>query len=124
MLIGPADGVARVAALFEAAHVRVVSERHARAAGERLADVMPQVVVVLSRVEADERAALADRATAVGALIMYVDPELDTETLDELVNRAVRTALERRLKAQEAEAKADAADAADPPSSKELDEGW
>jgi hypothetical protein len=124
LLIGAEPGVTRVAALFEAAYVRVVGAPDARAASEHLAAVMPQVVVVLERVEPEDRAALADRATAVGALVMYVDPELDDETLDELVNRAVRTALERRLKAQESEQKAEAGHASEPPSSTELDEGW
>lgn len=124
VLIGPEASVARVAAIFEASYVRVVSATNTRAAGEQLADVMPQVVVVLERLEPDERAALADRATAVGALVMYVDPELDEETLDELVNRAVRTALERRLKSQEAEASAHAKSPSEAPSSEEVDEGW
>ncbi len=125
VLIGPEPSVVRVAAIFEAAYVRVVSAPNARAAGESLADVMPQVIIVLLRLEADERAALADRATAVGALVMHVDPELDEETLDELVNRAVRTALERRLKSQEAEEKArESAHSSEAPSSEEVDEGW
>jgi hypothetical protein len=124
VLIGPQASVARVAAIFEAAYVRVVSAPNARAAGESLADVMPQVVVVLLRLETDERAALADRATAVGALVMYVDPELDEETLDELVNRAVRTALERKLKAQAEEEDAQKANPSEAPSSEEVDEGW
>lgn len=58
---------------------------------------MPQVVVVLGTLHADERDALADRATAVGALLMYVDPELDAETLSDLVARAAEAAIERKL---------------------------
>jgi hypothetical protein len=54
-------------------------------------------VVVLGTLRADERDALADRATAVGALLMYVDPQLDQETLDELVSRAATAAIERKL---------------------------
>ena len=59
---------------------------------------MPQVVVVLGSLAADERDALADRATAVGALVMYVDPALDDEMQD-LVERAARVAIERSLSA-------------------------
>ena len=98
MLVGPNGEVAeRVASRFEEAHVKVVRVGHAAAACERLAVAMPQVVVVLGTLRADERDALADRATAVGALLMYVDPELDAETLEELVARAAQAAIERKL---------------------------
>ncbi len=98
MLVSPNGEVAdRVASRFEEAHVKVVRVGHAAAACERLAVAMPQVVVVLGTLRADERDALADRATAVGALLMYVDPELDAETLEELVARAAQAAIERKI---------------------------
>lgn len=98
MLVGPNGAVAdKVAGGFESARVHVVRVGHAAAACERLAVAMPQVVVVLGSLRADERDALADRATAVGALVMYVDPELDQETLDDLVARAAQAAIERKL---------------------------
>ncbi len=98
MLVSPNGDVAdRVATRFEEAHVKVVRVGHAAAACERLAVAMPQVVVVLGTLRADERDALADRATAVGALLMYVDPELDAETLEELVTRAAQAAIERKI---------------------------
>ena len=98
MLVGPNGEVAdKVAAGFARARVHVVRVGHAAAACERLAVAMPQVVVVLGTLRADERDAVADRATAVGALLMYVDPELDEETLDELVGRAAQAAIERKL---------------------------
>jgi hypothetical protein len=98
MLVGPNGEVAeKVASRFEEAHVKVVRVGHAAAACERLAVAMPQVVVVLGTLRADERDALSDRATAVGALLMYVDPELDAETLDELVARAAQAAIERKI---------------------------
>ena len=98
MLVSPNGEVAdRVASRFEEAHVKVVRVGHAAAACERLAVAMPQVVVVLGTLRADERDALADRATAVGALLMYVDPELDAETLEELVARAAHAAIERKI---------------------------
>src|SRR3954452_25439934 len=98
MLVGPIAEVAdRVAARFEEAHVTVIRVVHAAAACERLAVAMPQVVVVLGTLRSDERDAVADRTTAVGALIMYVDPQLDAETLEELVTRAATAAIERKL---------------------------
>lgn len=117
VLVGEPAPVQRVAAVFEAAYVRVVTAPSAGAAGNRLADVMPQVIVILGRLEPEERSELADRATAVGALVMYIDPELDAETLDEIVNRAVRTAVERRLRAQQDERPEKA-------ESDEVDGGW
>ncbi len=126
VLVGPPESAARVAASFEAAYVRVVTAPNAPAAGERLADVMPQVVVVLGALKPEERTDLADRATAVGALVMYIDPELDAETLEELVNRAVRTAIERRLRAEEGhdpKEKLPLRGPSEPPAD-EVDEGW
>ncbi len=82
---------------FEKANVRVVRVGHTAAACERLAIVMPQVVVVLGTLRADERDALTDRATAVGALVMYVDPELDSETLKQLIERAGQAAFARQF---------------------------
>src|SRR4051794_12489166 len=98
MLVGPIGAVAdRVAARFEQAAMTVIRVVHAAAACERLAVAMPQVVVVLGTLRSDERDALADRTTAVGALIMYVDPQLDAETLEELVTRAATAAIERKI---------------------------
>jgi hypothetical protein len=92
----PGSGLADVvAAGFERAGVRVLRVAHAAAACERLAIAMPQVIVVLGTLHAAERDALADRATAVGALVMYVDPEIDPETLDELVRRAAHATVAR-----------------------------
>jgi len=113
VLVGEQNALERVAALFEAAYVRVVSSPNAAAAGNRLADVMPQVVVILGTLRPDERSELTDKATAVGALVMNIDPELDRETLDELVNRAVRTARARRLRAETNEHEAEGAPSTD-----------
>ena len=98
MLVGPNGKVADdVAEYFALARVIVVRVVHAAAACERLAVSMPQVVVVLGTLRPDERDALADRATAVGALLMYFDPQLDPETLQELVGRAAQAAIERKM---------------------------
>lgn len=102
MMVGPnGEAADNVALRFERARLRVVRVGHAAAACERLAIAMPQVVIVLGTLRADERDALADRATAVGALVMYVDPELDEETLQELVARAAQAAIERTLQRDE-----------------------
>lgn len=98
MLVGPnGDVVDRVTSRFEKEHVKVVRVGHAAAACERLAVAMPQVVLVLGTLHARERDELVDRATAVGALVMYIDPELDAETLEQLVERAAQLALERKF---------------------------
>jgi hypothetical protein len=124
MLVGPNGNVAdNVTAGFEKARVRVLRVGHAAAACERLAIAMPQVVVVLGTLRADERDALADRATAVGALLMYVDPELDAETLDELVARAATAAIERKLQRDES---GPAGSLSEPPpgADEEIDSQW
>jgi hypothetical protein len=87
-----------VTASFQSCGVNVVRVGNVAAALERLPHAMPQVVVVLGALKDAERGELADRATAVGALVVHVDPELDEETLQELVQRTVRAALERKLR--------------------------
>ena len=123
MLVGPSGRVADdVAEYFALARVRVVRVVHAAAACERLAVSMPQVVVVLGTLRADERDALADRATAVGALLMYFDPELDAETLQDLVARAAQAAVERKLVRDES---GPAGAVSEPPGADEdLDSKW
>lgn len=124
MLVGPNGSVAdKVAFRFEESHVKVVRVGHAAAACERLAVAMPQVVVVLGTLRADERDALSDRATAVGALLMYVDPELDAETLEELVARAATAAIERKLLRDESGPAGTFADSA-PGADDEVDSKW
>lgn len=98
MLVGPAGKMAdRATRRFEQARIRVVRAGHAAAAGERLAVAMPQLVLLIGELHPDEREMLGDRATAVGALVMHLDPALDDETLDPLLDRATEAALERRL---------------------------
>lgn len=131
MLVGPDGDVAdRVAARFAAARVRVVRIVHAVGACERMAVAMPQVVVVLGTLRPDEREALTDRATAVGALVMDIDPSLDQETLDNLVVRAAEATIERMMRrdASSGAAGASASGAArgdEPPEADEdIDEKW
>jgi hypothetical protein len=94
---GPPDIAAKCSDVFENAQIRVNRVAHAAAACERLPIAMPQMVVVIGALRQDERDALVDRATAVGALLFDLDPELDTETLDMLLDRAAHAAIERGL---------------------------
>ncbi|MDB4943137.1 MAG: hypothetical protein JWP97_2671 [Labilithrix sp.] len=124
MLVGPNSDVAdRVTSRFEESNVKVVRAGHAAAACERLAVAMPQVVVVLGSLRADEREALADRATAIGALLMDMDPELDDETLGELVARAARAAIERKF-ARDESGPAGATEPPGEPDDDEVDSRW
>ena len=105
-----------VALRFERARVLLTRVASAAAACERMAVAMPQVVVVLGDVTAEERDALNDRATAVGALVMYVDPALDEAALQSLVERAARVAIERSLAREQSSAPAEAEATTEPPS--------
>lgn len=123
MMVGPdGDAADKVATKFEQARLRVVRVNQAAAACEKLAQTMPQIVVVLGNLRPDERDALADRATAVGALVFYVDPALDDETLDELVGRAALAAIERKMRRDES---GPAGAMSDPPSTDDdVDSQW
>jgi hypothetical protein len=125
MLVGPnGDAADKVAAGFALLRIRVIRVGHAAAACERLAVAMPQVVIVLGDLRADERDALLDRTAAVGALVLHVDPELDSETLDELIERAATAAVQRKFSRDEAARGGTAASA--PPAGKDddVDSGW
>jgi hypothetical protein len=123
MVVGaPSDVADRIIAGFAIAKVRVVRVNHAAAACERLAVAMPQVVLVLGPLHPDEHEALADRTTAVGALLMYVDHRVDQETLDDLVGRAALAAFERKLRRDES---GPAGTVSEPPAADEdLDSKW
>lgn len=120
VVVGPeGPTAARVANGF--ARVGVVVERveDVKLACDKIVRKMPEVVLVLDAPRSDLRNAIAERAAAVGALLVHVDPELDEPTFDELVDRTARAALERRLRRDEAELQ--------PASSKSdggVDSGW
>lgn len=106
MLVAPRGPIADDVALrFERARVLLTRVASAAAACERMAVAMPQVVVVLGSLTAEERDALNDRATAVGALVMHVDPALDDATMQDLVERAARVAIERSLEREQSTGK-------------------
>ncbi len=98
LVIGPPDARAsRCTKSFETVQIRVAREPDAQAACERLPVLMPQLVVVLSPLEPKEREDLVERTTAVGALLVEIDPELDNEALDSILDRAAQAAVDRGL---------------------------
>lgn len=90
-----------IAAIFERSGVAVTRAPDPRTACERIPVAMPHVVIVLSELEPEEREALSDRTTAVGALLVDIDPTLDAESLGELVDRAVAAAQDRARRRDE-----------------------
>lgn len=118
-----------VAEAFEALGLVAFRSGHVREACDTLALVMPRVVVVLGALGAGEREALGDRATAVGALVVAMDPELDRETLTDFVGRAATVARERALGVDGGRGAGDADDAGTktttpPAPDDDIDSGW
>jgi hypothetical protein len=93
------------------------------AACERLPQAMPQVVVVLGALKAPDRETLVDRATAVGAAVIEAPPGLEPSGVDDLADRALRAALERKLR-RDADAAASAGGAATTPPKDDVDDNW
>ncbi len=110
----------RVVDAFERQRIIVLRADDIATACDRLPVDMPHLVLVFTAIRDDERDALADRATAVGALVVNVDPELDDTTFAELVDRSVRAAIERRLIREQRDSEVRATEV----SSDDLDEGW
>lgn len=118
IVVGP-DGptAARVASGFARVGVHVERVDDPDAACDKIVRKMPEVVLMLEAPASDLRNAIAERAAAVGALLVHVDPELDEQTFEELVDRTARAALERRFRREEAEQ--------GPPSgTADIDSGW
>jgi hypothetical protein len=102
MLVGPDGTVAeKVQRGFAQALVHIVRVYLPSAACEALPVAMPQVVIVIGSLKSDERDALSDRATAVGALVVDVDPDLDDESLEALIGRAATAAITKKLLSDE-----------------------
>jgi len=89
--------VARAKELLEQVMIRVTRAGHIAAAAERLPVVMPQAVVVFGSYTPSERDNLVDRATAVGALVFYVDDKLPLADIEPLVEGIAKAAVERGL---------------------------
>jgi len=90
-----------LASRLERAGVQVVPAGQVSVACDHIAAAMPQIVVVVGTLRRDEHEALSDRAMAVGAAILYVDPRADEDATDAFVERAARAALERKLRRDE-----------------------
>lgn len=117
--------VLHVVTAFESRGIVTIRTNTIAAACERIAIDMPHVVLVLVPYANDaERDGLADRALAVGALVVQVDPALDGEAFKDILESAVVAALERKLLREQAEAQAQASAGADTAIVDEIDDGW
>jgi hypothetical protein len=118
MVVGPSGPNAdRVTAALEQARVKVVRVGSAPVACEKLASAMPQVVILVAPQLAPMRADLADRAEAVGAVVVDVDPALDGEAYEDVVNEIITTAITRKMERDEVEPVSIAVGASEPPPS-------
>ncbi len=117
--------VLRVVTAFEGRRILTVRADDIASACERIAVDMPHVVLVLVPPKDEaEREALADRALAVGARVVELDPRLDEATFQKVLDDTVRAALERKLLREAAEVKPRASNASDAPPPDDLDRGW
>lgn len=102
MVVGPSGPNAdRVTAALEQARVKVVRVGSAPVACEKLAGAMPQVVILVAPQIAPLRADLADRAEAVGAVVMDVDAALEGDAYEDVVNEIITTAITRKMERDE-----------------------
>jgi hypothetical protein len=101
MLIGVAEPLATFCSVaLGAAGLRVLRVGHVAAAGERIPVIMPQIVVVSTTLQAEDREMLADRCVAVGAEMFNVTPDADADaaTLEKALKEAARMATIRSLR--------------------------
>jgi len=126
MIVGTSGRNAdRVTAALEQARVKVVRVGSAPVACEKLAGSMPQVVILISPQIAPMRAELADRAEAVGAVLIDVEESLEGDAYEDVVNDIITTAITRKMARDEVEPTMMAAGgpaAAD--ESSVVDDGW
>jgi hypothetical protein len=99
MVVGPSGPNAeRVSKALELARVRIVRVGSAPVACEKLAGAMPQVVILVAPVtQPSARGLLTDRADAVGAIVMEVDPRLEGDEYEDVVNDVITTAITRKM---------------------------
>jgi len=115
--------VLRVVTAFEQKRIMTLREDTIAAACERLIADMPHVVLALVPPRDEtEQDALADRAAAVGALVVHLDPAMDAASFNEVLENTVRAAIERKILREEAESRAGRG-GSEPPA-EEIDEGW
>jgi len=102
MIVGPSGPNAeRVTAALEQARVKVVRVGSSPVACEKLAGAMPQVVILIARELPPLKHELEDRASAVGALVMEVDEQLDGDAYEDIVNDIITTAITRKMERDE-----------------------
>jgi len=98
LIIGPESELAqRCKSHLEQVQIRVVRVLDISEAFQHIASVMPQLVVVLGSLRDDERGPLSDRTLAVGAITVQIDPSIDSDTLETLLDRAAQAAVDRSL---------------------------
>ena len=116
MVVGPSGANAdRVTAALEQARVKVVRVGSAPVACEKLAAAMPQVVILVAPPIGAMRAELADRAEAVGAIVMEVAETLEGDAYEDVVNEIITTAITRKMERDEVEPANRAVGASDMP---------
>lgn len=125
LIVGAAGrNVLRIVTAFEAKRIFTLRADDIAGACERLVVDMPHVVLCLVAPADDaERDALVDRATAVGALLVHVDPLADDGALQDLLDRTIEAAIHKKMMREAADLRA-ASGASDLPPPEELDEGW
>jgi hypothetical protein len=122
LIIGASGpSVLRIVSAFEGKRIITLRADDVTSGCEKIAVNMPHVVLVLVPTDPTEREAIADRATAVGALVVHVDPQVDANALQEILDDTVTATLQRKLLRDEAERKARASAE---PATDEVDEGW
>lgn len=113
--------VLRIISSFEAKRIMTLRADDIATACERVVIEMPHVVLVLvPPANATERDALVDRATAVGAQLVEVDPMADDALLQQILDRTIEAALQKKLERDAADTRA-ASGASDVPPP---EDGW
>ena len=117
--------VLRVVTAFERRRILAVRADDIAGACERVVIDMPHVVLVLvpPRNQA-EREAMTERALAVGALVVEVDPRLDEAAFQQVLEDTVQAALAHKLVREAAEMGALASGGSEAPPAEEIDCGW
>lgn len=78
--------------ILDDAGFRVIRVKHVAPALERLAVVMPQLVITRTNLRKEEHEPLDDRCVAIGAEMLRLAPDVDVRQLVALVTSAANTA--------------------------------
>jgi len=98
LIIGPEGELAKKCKeQLETVQIRVARALDVTEACQLITQIMPQLVVVLGKLEDDERGPLSDRTLAVGAITVQIDPNIDEDTRETLIDRAAQAAVDRNL---------------------------